>query len=225
MPRMIRCAAAIVGGALLMACLACGGERPGPAEKTGGEGVREMKGSIRYPAVAGQFYPGSPDALKKEVRGFLDAAPRKKIEGRIVGLVSPHAGYTYSGATAAYGYSLLKGSGITRVVVLAPTHRVGFKGAAVTDAGFYRTPLGDAIRGHYLRWAIYGFVIGLIPGFRVDNAAHLGGLAAGFAGAYLMGTPSLVENWREWLWKVTAIGSVALTVLAFAEMYLWFARG
>ena len=143
MPRMIRCAAAIVGGALLMACLACGGERPGPAEKTGGEGVREMKGSIRYPAVAGQFYPGSPDALKKEVRGFLDAAPRKKIEGRIVGLVSPHAGYTYSGATAAYGYSLLKGSGITRVVVLAPTHRVGFKGAAVTDAGFYRTPLGD----------------------------------------------------------------------------------
>jgi len=34
-----------------------------------------------------------------------------------------------------------------------------------------------------------------------------------------------VENWREWIWKVTAIGSVALTVLAFAEMYIWFAKG
>jgi rhomboid protease GluP len=101
----------------------------------------------------------------------------------------------------------------------------GLIGAMIALGVRHRTPLGDAIRGHYLRWAIYGFVIGLIPGFRVDNAAHLGGLAAGFVGAYLMGTPSLVENWREWLWKVTAIGSVALTVLAFAQMYLWFARG
>lgn len=139
----IRGAAAGAGCALLMACLACGGERPGPVKKSGGEGVGEMKGSIRYPAVAGQFYPGSPDALEKEVRGFLDAAPRKKVEGRIVGLVSPHAGYAYSGATAAYGYGLLKGRGFTRAVVLAPTHRVGFRGAAVTDSAVYRTPLGD----------------------------------------------------------------------------------
>jgi MEMO1 family protein len=143
MRMMIRCAAAGAGCALLTACLSCGGERPGPVDTTGGEGVREMKGSIRYPAVAGQFYPGSPDALRKEVREFLDAAPRSKVGGRIVGLVSPHAGYTYSGATAAYGYSLLKGRGFTRVVVLAPTHRVGFRGAAITDSAVYRTPLGD----------------------------------------------------------------------------------
>ncbi|MEI6633820.1 MAG: AmmeMemoRadiSam system protein B [Chlamydiota bacterium] len=143
MRRSIRGAAAGTGCALLVACLACAGEQAGRGKETRGEGVREMKGSIRYPAVAGQFYPGSPDALEKEVRGFLDAAPRKKIEGRVVGLLSPHAGYTYSGATAAYGYSLLKGRGFTRVVVLAPTHRIGFSGAAVTDSAIYRTPLGD----------------------------------------------------------------------------------
>jgi rhomboid protease GluP len=101
----------------------------------------------------------------------------------------------------------------------------GLLGAMISLGVRHRSPLGDAIRGHYLRWAIYGFAIGLIPGFRVDNAAHLGGLAAGFAASYLMGTPSLVENWREWIWKAAAIGSVALTGLAFVQMYLWFARG
>ncbi len=101
----------------------------------------------------------------------------------------------------------------------------GLLGAMIALGARHRNPLGDAIRGHYLRWAIYGFAIGLIPMFRVDNAAHLGGLAAGFASAYVMGTPLLVENWREWIWKATAIGSVALTALAFVEMYIWFAKG
>lgn len=131
MRNAIRCAAG-AGCAMLAACLACRGE-----------GVKEMKGPIRYPAVAGQFYPGGAEALRKEVGGFLAAAPARKVEGRIVGLVSPHAGYAYSGATAACGYALLKGKGFARAVVLAPSHRVGFRGAALTDASVYRTPLGD----------------------------------------------------------------------------------
>jgi AmmeMemoRadiSam system protein B len=102
-----------------------------------------MKAKVRHPAVAGQFYPGDEGALRKEVRGFLDAAPRRKVEGRIAGLISPHAGYAYSGATAACGYALLAGKGFTRAVVLAPSHRIGFRGAALTDAAVYRTPLGD----------------------------------------------------------------------------------
>jgi AmmeMemoRadiSam system protein B len=120
------------GCVMLAAFLACGGE--------GGGG---MKGAVRLPAVAGQFYPGGAEALGKEVRGLLAAAPARKTDGRIVGLVSPHAGYTYSGATAACGYALLRGRGFTRAVVLAPSHRAWFRGAALTDAAWYRTPLGD----------------------------------------------------------------------------------
>ncbi len=98
----------------------------------------------------------------------------------------------------------------------------GLIGAMIALGIRHRSPLGDAIRGHYLRWAVYGFAIGLIPGFRVDNAAHLGGLAAGFAVSYVAGTPSLVDNWREKIWKAAAVISVALSALAFIQMYRWF---
>lgn len=97
---------------------------------------------VREPAVAGQFYPGSRGALERTVREYLAEVPSQKVEGRIVGLVSPHAGYPYSGKTAAYGYKALEGKGFARVIVLAPSHRVGFSGAALTDEDAYRTPLG-----------------------------------------------------------------------------------
>lgn len=136
-------AAILAGGAALLASLAWCGGQPAGEQVAAGKGVGAMQGTVRYPAVAGQFYPGSPGALRKEVGDFLAAAPSRGVGGRVVGLISPHAGYAYSGGTAAYGYSLLRGRGITRVVVLAPTHRVGFRGAALTDSAFYRTPLGD----------------------------------------------------------------------------------
>lgn len=138
----IRVAAVSAWCAGSLACVSCG-ERTAQGAAPGGEGVGEMKAGVRYAAVAGQFYPQDPGTLRREVRGFLDGAPRSAMEGRLVGLLSPHAGYTYSGAAAACGYALLRGRGFTRAVVLAPSHRVGFRGAAVTDAGLYRTPLGD----------------------------------------------------------------------------------
>jgi rhomboid protease GluP len=82
-------------------------------------------------------------------------------------------------------------------------------------------PMGAAIRGLYIRWAIYGLVMGLIPMFHVDNAAHIGGLAAGFGAAYLAGTPKLVDTWQERFWRAAAYASVALTALSFFKMYLW----
>ncbi len=81
-------------------------------------------------------------------------------------------------------------------------------------------PLGAHIRGLYVRWALYGFIIGLLfPA--TDNAAHLGGLAAGFGIAYLAGTPRLVEGWRERVWRVAALACILLTALAFFNMYRW----
>ena len=82
-------------------------------------------------------------------------------------------------------------------------------------------PMGAAIRGLYIRWAVYGLAMGLIPMFHVDNAAHIGGLAAGFGAAYVAGTPKLVNTWSERFWRVAAYGAVALTALSFFEMYLW----
>ncbi|MFB3884699.1 MAG: AmmeMemoRadiSam system protein B [Thermodesulfobacteriota bacterium] len=97
---------------------------------------------IREPAVAGSWYPGQPDVLSRDVRGYLENAKKEKIEGEIVALVSPHAAYMYSGQVAAYAYRLIEGKTFDAVVVLAPSHQILFSGASLYDRGGYRTPLG-----------------------------------------------------------------------------------
>lgn len=97
----------------------------------------------------------------------------------------------------------------------------GLIGAMIALGVRYRTnPMSQMIRGMYVRWAIYGLILGLLPG--IDNAAHIGGLAAGFGAAFLAGTPKLVEySAGERLWRAAAYLCVALTALSFLEMYLW----
>ncbi len=97
---------------------------------------------IREPAVAGSFYPNDPVVLKKQIRNFLNNVPAEKIEGKIIALISPHAGYMYSGQVAAFGYKLLEGSDFNRVIVIAPSHRAHFHGASVYNKTGYKTPLG-----------------------------------------------------------------------------------
>ncbi|MEO8026248.1 MAG: rhomboid family intramembrane serine protease [Bryobacteraceae bacterium] len=84
---------------------------------------------------------------------------------------------------------------------------------------------GAELRGYYVRWAVYGFAMGLLPGLRIDNAAHLGGLASGFLVAYIAGTPKLVDRGMETAWKVLAGLSVAVTIFAFLKMALQLNRG
>ena len=98
--------------------------------------------NVREPAVAGTFYPAHPETLSQQVREFLSRAEPKKIEGEIKALVSPHAGYIYSGGVAAYGYRLLQGSHYDLVAVISPSHRVYFPGLSIWDGEAYRTPLG-----------------------------------------------------------------------------------
>ena len=97
---------------------------------------------IREPAVSGTFYPSNPDVLRSDIEGYLSKALDQKIPGHIAGLISPHAGYMYSGQTAAYGYKALSGAHYDTVVVVAPSHQSFFVGAAVYDKGAFRTPLG-----------------------------------------------------------------------------------
>ena len=98
---------------------------------------------IRESAIAGTWYPGEPTALEATIRGYLDAVPNEASGvDNLIGLVSPHAGYIYSGATAAHAYKLLRDQPFDRVVVVAPSHRAHFTGASIYSLGGYRTPLG-----------------------------------------------------------------------------------
>jgi AmmeMemoRadiSam system protein B/AmmeMemoRadiSam system protein A len=97
---------------------------------------------IREPAVAGSWYPGSPEILSRDVKHYLENVKRQKVEGEIIALVSPHAGYMYSGQVAAYAYKSIEGKSFDTVVVLGPSHRFLFKGASLWDRGGFRTPLG-----------------------------------------------------------------------------------
>jgi AmmeMemoRadiSam system protein B len=98
--------------------------------------------SIRRPAVAGLFYPDDRQTLMAMVQSFLQTAgtlgqPPKAI-------IAPHAGYVYSGPVAASAYALLPAARntIRKVVLMGPSHRVGFHGIAVSGAESYATPLG-----------------------------------------------------------------------------------
>ncbi|HOX03394.1 MAG TPA: AmmeMemoRadiSam system protein B [Verrucomicrobiota bacterium] len=97
---------------------------------------------VREPAVAGLFYPRDPAALGRAIDGCLAQAREESIPG-LRALVCPHAGYTYSGITAAHGYRLLPGREVSTVILLAPSHYARVEGACVSGNEVFRTPLGD----------------------------------------------------------------------------------
>jgi AmmeMemoRadiSam system protein B/AmmeMemoRadiSam system protein A len=94
------------------------------------------------PAVAGMFYPADPRELKDEVSGYLSQATAKHLDGDIIGIISPHAGYKYSGQVAGSAFKQVEGMKFERVVVLGPSHHVPIDTVALTTAAGYRTPLG-----------------------------------------------------------------------------------
>jgi AmmeMemoRadiSam system protein B len=100
-----------------------------------------MTSRVRKAAVAGSWYPAERATLAAEVDARLAAAPGVS-SGRLVGLVSPHAGLRYSGAVAAEAYALLRGRRGLTAVLVGPSHRVAFEGASVYARGSFETPLG-----------------------------------------------------------------------------------
>jgi AmmeMemoRadiSam system protein B len=97
----------------------------------------------RQPAVAGSFYPANPQQLQQMLTQYLqDAETDTKVPKAII---APHAGYIYSGAIAASAYTRLKiaHDRINRVVIIGPSHRIGFHGLAVSQADAFVTPLGN----------------------------------------------------------------------------------
>lgn len=98
----------------------------------------------RPPAVAGQFYPDDANQLTAMIQQMFEQA-RPAPEVRIKALIAPHAGYIYSGPIAASAYQCLSDQAdeLERVVLLGPSHRVGFHGIATTSARAYSMPFGD----------------------------------------------------------------------------------
>ena len=102
---------------------------------------------IRPAAVAGAFYPGRPEALRRALYGFLEEAKRRGDRTAAVpkALIVPHAGYVYSGAVAASAYAriLPLARRVKRVVLLGPCHRVAVRGLALPEVDAFETPLGS----------------------------------------------------------------------------------
>ncbi|MCX6571849.1 MAG: AmmeMemoRadiSam system protein B [Candidatus Aminicenantes bacterium] len=100
---------------------------------------------LRPAAFAGQFYPAEPAKLAADIEGYLAAAaPAAAPSGKILALIVPHAGYVYSGRTAAAAYALVRDRAIDTVVIIGPSHRVAFEGCSIWPDGGFETPLGVA---------------------------------------------------------------------------------
>lgn len=99
--------------------------------------------TVRPPAVAGQFYPEDPVTLQETVNQYLaGAAVDAELPARLIGCVVPHAGYMYSGATAAFAYRALADNPVRTVVLIGPSHRDYFGAVSVYSGDAYSTPLG-----------------------------------------------------------------------------------
>jgi MEMO1 family protein len=122
---------------------------------------------IRQPAVAGLFYPADAKQLQQTVDHYLkEAKTSAKVPKAII---APHAGYVYSGPIAASAYARLQTSHakITRVVLIGPSHRVSFRGMAVSRAETFATPLGNILVDHKAIVALLG-----LPFVQVLEQAH-----------------------------------------------------
>lgn len=101
--------------------------------------------TIRQPAVAGAFYPGSKQVLSSDIRMLLNAAAPSIDPTTPKAIIVPHAGYIYSGQTAARAYACLAPvrKTIKRVILLGPVHRVPVRGLALPGVDAFATPLGE----------------------------------------------------------------------------------
>ena len=96
---------------------------------------------LRPAAVAGTWYPADGEALSAEVDGYLRRASESR-RPRVRALIAPHAGLVYSGPVAAHAYAAVRGGPYDVVVLVGPSHFIGFDGVSVYERGAFDTPLG-----------------------------------------------------------------------------------
>ncbi|EKX45067.1 hypothetical protein GUITHDRAFT_71667 [Guillardia theta CCMP2712] len=99
--------------------------------------------SVRVASHAGSWYAGRGDELKKQLDRWLQDVKKSDELQPSCGLIAPHAGYSYSGPTAAYAYRYMDPSRIKRIFVLGPSHHYYLTGCALSKHSAYATPLGN----------------------------------------------------------------------------------
>jgi MEMO1 family protein len=100
---------------------------------------------IRKAAWAGAFYENSKDALSARIDGYLkNVRNLPTLSKDPQALICPHAGYIFSGQTAAYAYRLVQGKPYETVIIIGPSHQFGFEGCSIYTKGGFETPLGIA---------------------------------------------------------------------------------
>jgi MEMO1 family protein len=97
---------------------------------------------IRPSPIAGQWYPGDPKRLSITVDAYIQEAKLPLIEGQVMGIVAPHAGYPYSGPVAGYAFAILQGLQPELVSVVSPMHYPYSEPFLTTAHEAYETPLG-----------------------------------------------------------------------------------
>ena len=129
--------------------------------------AREPRLAVRPPAVAGSFYPRGPKELKAAVDALLSQAEPSR-EGSLLGVIAPHAGYTYSGPVAANAFApVASGTVVERVLLIGPPHFVPVSGVAAPSSTAFATPLGEVVID---RDAIAALIeAGLVT---IDDRAH-----------------------------------------------------
>lgn len=131
------------GLAMIITAAACSTDERGGATAKEDPDMSIPREEIRPSALAGTWYPAGAEALRRTVQDYLDHAAVTGGLGTVRGLVTPHAGYMYSGPVAAYAYKQIAGRKYDTVVVVAPNHadpRLDF--SSVMTSGAYETPLG-----------------------------------------------------------------------------------
>ena len=102
--------------------------------------------NVRQPIRAGSFYPADPSRLKRLIAELTHKAKKTQVQiprnKDLRAIIMPHAGYIYSGWTAAHASKVIQPNQFSKVVLLGPDHFMGFRNGSVTDATAYQTPLG-----------------------------------------------------------------------------------
>jgi MEMO1 family protein len=131
---------------------------------------------VRAPAVAGMFYERSPAALRKDIDEMLNRVQLPKVEGTVRALVSPHAGYVYSGFTAAHAFKLLEGRKYDCVIAVGPSHQEYFDGISIYSGDAYETPLGNVPINHEVRSELLQgekSIIASVAGHRAEHSLEV----------------------------------------------------
>lgn len=124
---------------------------------------------LRPPAVAGSWYSSSPTTLRAEVEHYLHGAVATLDPSAVIGLVVPHAGLMYSGPVAAWAYRAIQGASYEAVVLVGPSHYVGFDGVAIATRGGFDMPFGPAL----IAEALADELVAATPVIREYPAAHV----------------------------------------------------